>query len=363
MDYEHLLRPLDSALGPCGDDLIFSADFDEIQEARRFDDPSLAQGEWITEVKEADWERVVRVCEHVLATQSKDLRVAAWLTEAKGKLCGLSGLADGYTLLGQLCDSFWNDIHPRSEENDLEQRVGVLDWLVNQTLKLIRETPLTNSPRGGFSLVDQESARATARNIERSPGLADELAANANITMETFEAALKTTPAQHFLDGVREAERLKSAINVLQSVLDPKMGAEAPAFGPALDTVDDIARFFRRQAGDQLQAGQKVDSQASATDTAGVGEVDRSATSAVIPGNAGPIASREQAIRQLQEIAAYFRRTEPHSPVAYLADKAARWGAMPLHEWLRSVVKDESALARMEEMLGVDALIHGAGNA
>jgi type VI secretion system protein ImpA len=69
----------------------------------------------------------------------------------------------------------------------------------------------------------------------------------------------------------------------------------------------------------------------------------------------GQVHSREQAIRQLQEIAAFFRRTEPHSPVAYLADKAAKWGRMPLHEWLRTVVKDDAALSRMEELLGVEA--------
>lgn len=94
MDFEHLIRPLESASGPSGEDLVFSADFDEIQQARRFDDPSLAQGEWVTEVKEADWEQVVRVWETVLAKRAKDLRVAAWLTEAKGKLGGLASLAE-----------------------------------------------------------------------------------------------------------------------------------------------------------------------------------------------------------------------------------------------------------------------------
>ena len=74
--------------------------------------------------------------------------------------------------------------------------------------------------------------------------------------------------------------------------------------------------------------------------------------------SAGPIRSRAQAIGQLQEIAAFFRRTEPHSPVAYLAEKAAKWGTMPLHEWLRTVVKDDSALLRMEELLGVEPEQH-----
>lgn len=73
-----------------------------------------------------------------------------------------------------------------------------------------------------------------------------------------------------------------------------------------------------------------------------------------IPTSAGgPPRNRDEALRQLEEIAAFFRRTEPHSPVAYLAEKAARWGSMSLHEWLRSVVKDDSALLRVEELLGV----------
>ena len=31
-------------------------------------------------------------------------------------------------------------------------------------------------------------------------------------------------------------------------------------------------------------------------------------------------------------VAHFFRRTEPHSPVAYLAEKAVKWGEMPLHD-------------------------------
>ena len=69
---------------------------------------------------------------------------------------------------------------------------------------------------------------------------------------------------------------------------------------------------------------------------------------------AGPIATRADALRRLREVADFFRRTEPHSPVAYLADKAARWGDLPLHEWLRTVVKDPAALAMFDDMLGVE---------
>lgn len=358
MDFEQLTQPLASSHGPCGDDLVFSAEFDEIQEARRFDDPSLSQGEWVTEVKEADWASVVRICKRILADKSKDLRVAAWLTEACCKLEGLGGMANGYTLLGRLCETYWNDIHPQPEDGDIEQRVGVLDWLVNQTARLIRETPLTSSEKGRFSLIDHESARATAKNIERNPGMAEELSRSAHIKLETFEAALKDTPKSYFVDSMRHAERLKDSIKSLQIVLDARMGEYSPAFSPSFEALDDVYRFFQRHAGD---AGKTpLETQGKSNDASGnkaLGAIERVEPS--IGGDigevaGGPIRSREQAIRQLQEIGAFFRRTEPHSPVAYLAEKAAKWGTMPLHEWLRTVVKDDSALLRMEELLGVD---------
>ena len=58
------------------------------------------------------------------------------------------------------------------------------------------------------------------------------------------------------------------------------------------------------------------------------------------------------AFRALAQVADFFRRTEPHSPVAYLAERAASWGEMPLHVWLRAVIKDPSAIAGVEELLG-----------
>ena len=57
----------------------------------------------------------------------------------------------------------------------------------------------------------------------------------------------------------------------------------------------------------------------------------------------GTIRTRAEGIAQLRAVAEFFRRTEPHSPVAHLADKAAQWGEMPLHAWLKTVIKDNAA--------------------
>jgi type VI secretion system protein ImpA len=72
----------------------------------------------------------------------------------------------------------------------------------------------------------------------------------------------------------------------------------------------------------------------------------------------GSIQNRAQAIAQLRAVASFFRETEPHSPVAYLADKAAQWGNLPLHEWLRTVIKDNGSLSHVEELLGLDISNH-----
>ena len=180
MDHAGLLQALPFPDQPCGGDLSFSAAFDQIQEARRFDDPTLAQGEWVTDVKEADWRGVIRLCEALLATQTKDLRVAGWLTEALGRAHGLAGLADGHALTAALCDSFWDDIHPQPEDGELEQRIGALDWLLAQTTRLLRDIPLTASPKGRYSLADLEGARAHARN----PGAAGD---SPRLTLEGFD--------------------------------------------------------------------------------------------------------------------------------------------------------------------------------
>jgi type VI secretion system protein ImpA len=41
--------------------------------------------------------------------------------------------------------------------------------------------------------------------------------------------------------------------------------------------------------------------------------------------------------------------------VAYLADKAADWGDLPLHLWLRAVLKEPGVVAQMDELLGTQS--------
>jgi type VI secretion system protein ImpA len=70
-------------------------------------------------------------------------------------------------------------------------------------------------------------------------------------------------------------------------------------------------------------------------------------------GIGGTVQSRKDALRRLGEIAAFFQRTEPHSPVAYLVQRAVKWGNMPLEGWLQDVIKDEGVLDALRQTLGL----------
>ena len=137
--------------------------------------------------------------------------------------------------------------------------------------------------------------------------------------------------------------------------MDTKLGGDSPSFSPLKDALDTIHKTVGRYGAD---VGLKVMGLGLASEPV---EPQILRMQPLMPQTVNTanmalevtISSREQALDQLRKIAEFFRATEPHSPVAYLADKAASWGDLPLHSWLKTVVKDPNSLAFVEEMLGV----------
>ena len=125
IDVNELLAPIPGS-DPAGSDASFSDQFDRIREARRADDPNLAQGEWKTELKVADWRVAQSLSEEILLRTSKDLQAAVWLAEAVISREGLEGARDGFALLAGLLDTYWDGVYPRAEDGDLEERAGKL---------------------------------------------------------------------------------------------------------------------------------------------------------------------------------------------------------------------------------------------
>jgi type VI secretion system protein ImpA len=299
MTLDDLLQPVPGP-SPTGDDLSFSPEFDAIAEARREDDPSLPLGEWKEkgkDLKSADWVDVQTRCMRLLRERSKDLRLAGWLTEAWAHEHGLAGLAQGLDLVARLIERWWVDLHPMADDGDHDLRIGALSWLLKQSLALARQP-----------------SRTTTRPL---PTRAD-------------------------------AQRALAALATLQRAVDARLGADGPSFAQAREALQDAVQGLPDE-GTAASAG-AAPAMPSAAGPATTLTVETPALAAAV----GTLNTRAQALQQLRQVAEFFRRTEPHSPVAYLADKAARWGTMDLHLWLRQVVKDDATMSRLEDLLGVE---------
>ncbi|HEY1042543.1 MAG TPA: type VI secretion system protein TssA [Telluria sp.] len=291
-ELDRMLAPIAGA-SPAGEDISFSSEIDAVAKARISDDPSLDQGAWETELREADWDFVARRCAELISSRSKDLRLAVWLAEAQALTGGLRGLGDGLMVVAGLCDRFWDSLHPLPDEDGHELRAGNLAWIAARTPQLL-------------------AAYSPAADV-------DEL-------------------RQQVLD----ADHCANAIEELERVVDERLGRDGPGLTAAKAAMSALER--------DIVAGARA-AGAGVEEEGGTAEAPASQPA----GFGAAVQSRAQALAQLRAIADFFRRTEPHSPVPYLADKAAEWGAQPLHEWLRSVIKDPASYAHVEELLGVRA--------
>jgi type VI secretion system protein ImpA len=336
-----LLNPI-RAEQPAGDDYGFSNEFDAIKEARRFDDPSISQGEWESDIKEADWKKVIQISTTLLETKTKDLRLGMWLAEASAKEHGFIGLAEGFMLIAGLCEKFWDHVYPEAEEGDQELRAGNLSWLVSHSEQLIRNTPMTEGTPYSYVDITNAHKRAQAQSKEESNKEHTQL-------LERIDSVRKKSSHAFYQNLNTQIHACSLAATEMQIQIDARLGLDGPSFAGLKQSLTDVTHMlnqFVNNKGVQSLEATKVENVKNEQSSA-----SPSRHNAIL--QIGEIATREQALDQLRQVARFFRETEPHSPVAYLADKAAEWGNLPLHEWLRTVIKDNGSLSHVEELLGL----------
>lgn len=141
--------------------------------------------------------------------------------------------------------------------------------------------------------------------------------------------------------GPEETPVLRQAIAVWDNMtefVNPKLEAPNPKL-PA----------FSRALSAKL-VGAEPTSEGSEASTAGSAPV-AAATAKSSP--AGPITNRKVAFERLREVADFLKRTEPHSPVAYLVQRAIKWGDMSLESVIAELVKNNDVRKQIYETLGL----------
>ena len=355
LDFEVLLAPVPGD-NPTGAYLRYSSgrEYDLIRDLRPKRDQAIFEDG--TEGPQAgQWKTIIAKSQEFIANKSKDLQLAAWLTEALVNQAGFAGLRDGLQLLTGLLQNHWEGLFPPADDGDLETRVAPLEWLLGDTgLPIwVREIPLAERPAEMAG--DPEHKRAVTYNLWHS------IKVNRSADAEPFLVGMemsvsKSSPAfyRKLHEDMRAAREALEAYNI---VADEQFGRLAPgvsAVRTALEQCQNRVETICQERKITLQETSAVSDSDDYSATADSGASDSSyAATASLNGHAGPIQSRAEAIERLREIADFLREIEPHSPVSYLIQRAITWSEMPFEKLLLELVQDHNARALINNTLGI----------
>ena len=363
-----LLKPLPGD-EPTGTSARYDPVIAQVRIARDFDDPSLPQGEWERPLKKANWSLVAELCSKTLGERSKDLQIAAWLTEAWIHLHQVDGLRAGVRLIKSLLDTYWDGVHPRqSEDGDYDARVAPLAWMneiLPLTLRLnVGLMPWPDRKPPFISLEDWTKASLLA-----PPKSDDDNEAKPAETPSREELMLvgATTATQMLLQMRESLAAAMTEWREFDAMIDKRLNKEAPSLSRVGETLGLIDRAItsllsNRQNVSAVTARAPLE---NAIHTEQPVELTKHNAELEIksaePGDdfvdlrlaTGPIRSRADAYRQLEAIANFLQSIEPHSPTPYLVRRAVSWGRMPLPELMQEVLREEGDLNRLFTVLGL----------
>jgi len=340
MDLETLLAPV-SPDDQCGADLEYDASFAEIDRLSQ-GKPEQQIGSTIVPAEEPDWKTLQKKSTEFLA-RSKDLRVAAHLTRALLRNNGWSGLATGLGLLRGLVEKYWDGVHPRldpSDDNDPTMRVNVFtSFSDTPMLTAVRATPIVASRAlGRFSLRDLEIAAGDVP----APAAADGAPAPPSL------AAIDGAAMEADLAGLDETAKALNAcvesLKGLEEAISSHVDASAAAsFGklPAL--------LYKAN---QYVSGKLAQRTAAGVNATADGAVATNGSNGAAPARSfgGAINSREDVIRALDAICAYYARNEPSSPIPMFMERSKKLVMMSFVDLIKELVPE--GLSKVDMLRG-----------
>jgi len=355
IDIEAMLQPI-SEESPSGESLRYSGIYDEINEARRADD-NLNQGAWQTELKVADYRRVIELAVPAITSQSKDLQVAAWLSESLIKTYGFTGLRDSIQLLTGLQSNFWDTLHPEVDEGDMEGRANAIAWFESQGSFAVKAIPFTGGD--GYSLIDWEDSKTfdfpdniemleTAEQV-RLNELKAQAEAQRRVTGDLWRKAVMATRRAQMEEVNFAVDECWAGLKELNAVIEEKYDRnQMPGLTAFRKALDEVHTQIKKLL-EEKRAEEPDEVEEEAGEEGGVNEDGTPRPAGIAT---GAISNRKDALKRLNDIAEFFQKTEPHSPISYIVQRAVKWGNMPLESWLQDVIKDETVLFNLRQTLG-----------
>ena len=301
---------------PAGPYLRYDPLYDKIKEARKedpFADPPV----------KADWRMVHDLTSEAIAKRSKDLQLAAWLTEAQLRREGLAGLREGLQLLVNLLDQFWDEVHPVIEDGDFDMRAAPLGWVGSYVDVAVRLAPVDSK---GVTLAQYQESRTVpteeeAKWDEEKAERRKQAIADKKFTPEQFEEGFAATPKAWYKQFLADVDASIELAKKLEKIGDERLGESAPGYKSLRDALNDI----RVAAAGLLRRKLEVDPDPADEEPIDLDEPDTTSpdgTVSIEPRN------RQDAANRIAVAARFLRKETPTDPAPYLMVRGFRWGEL-----------------------------------
>ena len=331
---DDLLNPIEGA-NPSGASLRYDPAYDKIKEARR-EEAQPPPGMTEQDRKVSDNVQVIKLTTDLLTNKTKDLQLAAWLTEALLKQKGFGGLKDGLSLCCGLVDKFWDTLYPEIEDGDVESRGAPLGFVGTKLEMPLKFVPVVEKVK--YGILDYQQSHEVGYEDQAKSDEAKKKRAQSvkegKLAPEVFDKAFEETPKKFYAQAEKDLDASLENLARLKKSCNEKFGDDGPTFGPlqsGLEGVRHTVHAFlqkkREKEPDPVEPAPAAEAGPGGEGAAPGAAPIRAGVFITVEGSSEP-ADRVDAIKKIAEAAAFLRRREPQSPASYLMLRGLRWGEL-----------------------------------
>ena len=326
---------------PSGANLEYDPQFAELDRTAQ-GKPERRMGEVHVPAEPPDWDAVLKQS-LALLERTRDLRLAVYVSQALLHREGYAGLAEGTALVAGILRVFWPTVHPQldhEDDDDPTMRINALSALCAPPMLLaLRRSPLAQARGlGAVSLSDIQALTSGEAPPKDAP-VVDSATVEGVFQGADFDAL-------EALEGA--VQQCVDSISAIDGVFETHTGSRGPDFAPLTQVLREVRHVLKprmeaRRAA--LAADSAVSEDGSAAEEAG------GSASAPRAALSGEIHSRDDVVRALDKICAYYARAEPASPLPLLLERCKRLVSCSFLEIIQDIVPD--SVAQVNKLAGI----------
>jgi len=382
LDYKQLLEPIEGEK-PSGDYLkddraqyrALRNTFNAAQSSfRRFiETPDSSNDEELFEENQKNWQAVSDACWQTLTEKSKDIEIYCWwVMSLVFQTDSTNKIATSLATLTPFIEAFWPDINPYLPDNKLksteesDQKSERAELQLKPLIQLLGESNgsgLLYMPLQMIALVGDidhtkylSSTKAGTLPALKAQALKDFSSYKTDITetimaldlaiesVNSLEAWLKTKTAELSLPVI-STQFLHANLTDCLLAIKFLVAESYPKWPLDQDEVPVVEGNVAQDEA-QLDVGALANSDINQQATTN--------TQTVFVESGNQAMNRDHAFHELRKIADFFAKSEPHSPVSFLLEKAIRWGYMSLPELMEELVSgNDKVLGQINLVTGI----------